>query len=283
MAEGLNQQMLRASTLFMDGRYKEAFVLFEQGMQAGNTRAIFNYAYCLQYGYGIEADPARAFEVYGFLRYEEDGDAAYNAGAMLLTGRGVPCDPERGYEMMLRAAEHGCIEAQLYIAMVRLTGCVGEPDTVSIRRIPYHKPDDSDSAFLLPPTADEDGTYADELMDKRFEIVEADEYEAIRYIRMAARHDGDYTGVAVGNAEFLLAKCAEEGVGRMYDYGKAVELYVRAAEHGSIDAHRRLKALPPPDVEAARKRLRGHSAKPRLRLGSSNHRRAYDAYDEDDD
>ncbi len=270
----VDESILRANALFCDGRYAEAFAAYERGMKAGHTRAIFNYAYCLQYGYGTEPDPARAFETYCYLRYEEDGDAAYNAAAMLLTGRGVPCDPERGYHMMLHAAEHGCTEAQLFIAMVRLTGCVGEPDTVSIRRIPFHRPDDPDSAFLLPPTPDEQGQYSDELMDKRFEIVEADEYEAIRYIRRAARHEGDYNGVAVANAEFLLAKCAEEGVGRMYDSQKAIELYVRAAEHGSIDAHRKLKTLPPREIEAARRRLRMKPANRRLRIGES---------DEDDD
>ncbi len=276
----LDSDILHAHALFTEGHFSEAFRIYERGMKAGHTRAIFNYAYCLQYGYGTEADPSRAFELYKYLRYEEDGDGAYNAAAMLVTGRGVPCDPEAGYALMLDAATWGCIEAQLYIAMVRLTGCVGEPDIVSVRRIPFHKPDTPDSAFLLPPTPDENGQYADELMDRRFEIVEADEFEAIRYIRMAARHDGDYTGNAVGNAEFLLAKCAEEGVGRMYDYGKAVELYVRAAEHGSIDAFRKLKTLPKADIESARARLRLKSSKRRLRIGTRNTR---DGYGEDDD
>ncbi len=279
MANRVDQQILRANVLFMDGHYSEALAIYEAGMKAGHTRAIFNYAYCLQFGYGTKADPARAYEIYRHLRYEEDGDGAYNAAAMLVTGRGVPCDPAAGYALMLDAATFGSIEAQLYIAMVKLTGCVGEPDIVSVRRIPYHKPDTPDSAFLLPPTPDEFGQYADELMDKRFEIVEADEYEAIRYIRMAARHKGDYTGHSVGNAEFLLAKCAEEGMGRMFDYNKAVELYVRAAEHGSIDAFRKLKTLPRADIESARARLRIKSADKRLRLTFHGED---DAWDEDD-
>ncbi len=266
----LDQDILRANARFCDGQYAEAAEIYARGATEGHTRAIFNYAYCLQYGYGLTADPVRAHELYIHLRYEEDGDAAYNAGAMLVTGRGVPCDPAAGYALMQSAAEQGCIEAQLYIAMVRLTGCVGEPDIISIRRIPFHRPDAPDTAFLLPPTPDEHGEYADELMDKRFEIVEADEYEAIRYIRMAARHKGDYTGSAVGNAEFLLAKCADEGLGRMYDRDKAVELYVRAAEHGSIDAHRKLKTLSPREVESARARLRLKSTDTRRRIGESD-------------
>ena len=121
---------------------------------------------------------------------------------------------------------------------------------------------------------DENGEYADELMDKRFEIVEADEYEAIHYIRKAARHEGDYVGAAKGNAEFLLAKCAEEGLGRMYDREKAIELYIRAAEHGSYDAFKKLKTLPPYEVDKARARLRMKPANSRKRIGES---------DEDDD
>ena len=271
-----DNEIIRAAALFTEGKYTEALSIYERGMKEGHTRAIFNYAYCLQYGYGIAPDPGKAFELYTYLRSEEEGDAAYNAGAMLVTGRGVPCDPEKGYAYMLTAAEWGCIEAQLYIAMVRLTGCVGEPDIVSIRRIPFHRPDTPDTAFLLPPVPDENGEYADELMDKRFEIVEADEYEAIRYIRKAARHQGDYVGNAVGNAEFLLAKCAEEGLGRMYDREKAIELYVRAAEHGSFDAFKKLKTLPPYDVEKARARLRMKPANSRRRIGESE-------YGEDED
>ncbi len=263
----IDASVMRANALFCDGRYAEAFRIYEAGMQAGHTRAIFNFAYCLQYGYGTVADPERAFKIYGFLRYEEEGDAAYNAAAMLLTGRGVPCDLRRGYAMMVNAAEHGCIEAQLYVAMARLTGCVGEPDAISIRRIPFHKPDPHEHILLLPPIAGEDGEYADENLDLRFEIVEADEYEAIHYIREAVRNDGDYTGVALGYAEFLLAKCAEEGLGQMYDRDRAIELYIRAAEHGSIDAHRKLGTLPPVEVESARLRLTHKGRRRNLRIG----------------
>ena len=262
-----DNDIIKANALFTEGKYTEALRIYELGVKGGHTRAIFNYAYCLQYGYGIDPDPAKAFELYTYLRFEEEGDAAYNAGAMLVTGRGVPCDPAEGYAYMLTAAECECIEAQLYLAMVRLTGCVGEPDIISIRRIPFHRPDTPDSAFLLPPTPDENGEYADELMDKRFEIVEADEYEAIRYIRMAARHQGDYTGDSVGNAEFLLAKCAEEGLGRMYDHEKAVELYLRAADHGNVTAFRKLKTLPRHEVDAARARLKKKPERTPLRLG----------------
>ena len=270
----VDNAIIRANALFTEGHYTEALRTYEAGMKNGHTRAIFNYAYCLQYGYGVDPDPQKAFELYTYLRFEEEGDAAYNAGAMLVTGRGVPCDPAEGYAYMLTAAECGCIEAQLYLAMVRLTGCVGEPDIISIRRIPFHRPDTPDSAFLLPPTPDENGEYADELMDKRFEIVEADEYEAIRYIRKAARHEGDYVGAAKGNAEYLLAKCAEEGLGRMYDRDKAIELYIRAAEDGSYDAFKKLKTLPQYDVDQARARLRMKPANTRKRIGES---------DEDDD
>lgn len=244
--------VLRAHSLFCEGRHEEAAALFAAGAREGNTRALFDLAYCLQYGYGIPADPKRAFDLYVHLKYEEEGDAAYNAGAMLLSGRGVPCDPRAGYRLMLVAAEQECIEAQLYIAMVRLTGCVGEPDIPSICRIPFHKPDTKASLPLLPPVGAPDET----LTDLRFEIVEADEHEAIRYIRRAAHNKGDYTGSAVGDAEFLLAKCADEGFGREMDHDKAAELYLRAAAHGSRAAHEKLKTLPTYQVDQARARLR---------------------------
>lgn len=244
--------ILRAHTLFREGQYREAVELFSAGAREGNTRALFDLAYCLQYGYGIDADPARAFNLYRHLLYEEDGDAAYNAAAMLLTGRGVPCDPRAGYELMLTAAGQDCIEAQLYIAMVRLTGCVGEPDVPSIRRIPFHKPDGPETVPLLAPV----GAPDESLMDRRFEIVDADEDEAVYYIRQAARNQGDYVGNAVGDAEFLLAKCADEGFGREMDHDRATELYLRAAAHGSLAAREKIKTLPAYQVEQAQARLR---------------------------
>ncbi len=248
--------ILRAHTLFREGRYGEAAALFSAGAREGNTRAIFDYAYCLQYGYGVPADPERAFSLYRHLLYEEDGDAAYNAAAMLLTGRGVPCDPRAGYELMLTAAGQDCIEAQLYIAMVRLTGCVGEPDIPSIRRIPFHKPDRREAVPLLEPV----GAADDSLTDRRFEIVDADEAEAIYYMRKAAHNRGDYAGSAVGDAEFLLAKCADEGFGREMDHDKAAELYLRAAAHGSFAAREKVKTLPTYQVEQAKARLRMKTA-----------------------
>ncbi len=250
-----DSEILHANALFSDGRFEEAFAIFKRGAAEGHTRAAFNFAYCKQYGYGTEADPAAAFKMYNHLRYEEEGDAAYNAGAMLISGRGVPCDPRAGFELMKTAAELGCAEAQLYAAMVYLTGCVGEPDIISMRRIPFHRPDTPDSAFLLLPVIPEDAAEEERLNDLRFEIVDADEHEALQYTRMAARGRNDYSGTSVGDAEFLLSKFADEGVGTMIDHDKAVELLVRASEHGSIDAFHKLKTLPGDTVDAARRRL----------------------------
>ena len=53
-------------------------------------------------------------------------------------------------------------------------------------------------------------------------------------------------------------------------------MYVRAAEHGSFDAFKKLKTLPPYEVEQARGRLRLKPTEKRKRIGES-------AYGEDDD
>ena len=93
-------------------------------------------------------------------------------------------------------------------------------------------------------------------MDRRFEIVDADEEEAIYYMRKAAHNQGDYTGTSVGDAEFLLAKCADEGFGREMDHGEAAELYLRAAAHDSLAAREKVKTLPAYQIEQAKARLR---------------------------
>ena len=68
-----DNDIIKANALFTEGKYTEALPIYEAGMKNGHTRAIFNYAYCLQYGYGIDPDPAKAFELYTYLRYEEEG------------------------------------------------------------------------------------------------------------------------------------------------------------------------------------------------------------------
>ena len=67
----IDNKIIRASAMFTEGHFADALRIYDEGMKAGNTRAIFNYAYCLQYGYGTDPDPARAFELYTYLRYEE--------------------------------------------------------------------------------------------------------------------------------------------------------------------------------------------------------------------
>lgn len=265
-----DSEILHANALFSGGKFAEAFALFKKGAAEGHTRAVFNYAYCLQYGYGTDADPAMAMKYYLYLRNEEDGDAAYNAGAMMVTGRGVPCDPKTGYALMRLAAELGCPEAQLYMAMVSLTGCVGEPDVVSVRRIPFHRPDSPDSAFLLPPVGGVDEAEDQRINDLRFEIAPADEDEALRYTRMAARNESDYAGTSIGDAEYLLAKFADEGVGRMMDHDRAVELLVRASQHGSYAAFQKLRTLPEYTVESARRRLHMKETKKYRRIGDGS-------------
>ena len=54
-----DNDIIKANALFTEGKYTEALPIYEAGMKNGHTRAIFNYAYCLQYGYGIEPDPKR--------------------------------------------------------------------------------------------------------------------------------------------------------------------------------------------------------------------------------
>ena len=99
----IQSEMLRAAGCFMDGRYTDALKIYKKLAKEGSSRAMFNVAYCTQYGYGTEANGKEAFELYTRLLHTEEGDAAYNAAAMLLTGRGVPVDLERGITYMKQA------------------------------------------------------------------------------------------------------------------------------------------------------------------------------------
>lgn len=221
----------RGKVLFMDGKYEEAAKLFYASAANGDAEAAFDYAYCLQFGYGASPNPSRARSFYCFAK-ERIGEANYNLAVMYLHGDGVSRDYRKAYSFMYDAARAGIIEAQLYLGVAHTMGTMFEPDITAITRIPYHTPILRDASLAIEgdvPDMEDDE-------EKRIRAVRFDPRTAFEWFRIAARHDSDYVeGLAV-QSKYLYARCFVDGLGTDYDRKRAEDLMLVAASEGSPDA-----------------------------------------------
>ena len=138
-----------ADVAFMEGDTETAAQMYLEGARDGDALASFNYGYCLWRGIGVPYDPKEAKSSFVYARDLEGGESCYNLAMLYLHGEGVRKDYVKAYEYMKISAEHGCIEAQLYLGMAYTAGCMFEPDIVGISMIPYHTPEYRNDAFLL--------------------------------------------------------------------------------------------------------------------------------------
>lgn len=217
--------------LFMDGKYKEALDVLYNAAADGDAEAAFDYAYCLQFGYGTERDARTARSFYNFAR-ERIGEASYNLAVMYMHGEGVERDYGRAYSLMHDAARQNIIEAQLYLGVAHTMGTMFDPDIVAISRIPFHTAIGRDSALMIEgnvPDMEED----EEL---RIRAVRFDPSLAFRWFEIAARHDRDYVEALATQSKYLYALCFVDGLGTDFDRKRAEDLMLVAAKEGSHDA-----------------------------------------------
>ena len=75
----IDNAIIKANALFTEGKYTEALRLYDEGVKAGHTRAIFNYAYCLLMG-AVHLPPLRGG---GRCRLQCGGYAGHGTGHAL--------------------------------------------------------------------------------------------------------------------------------------------------------------------------------------------------------
>jgi len=240
-----------AKVLFLDGKYEEALDAFYEAASLGDAEAAFCYAYCLQYGYGTEADLKSAKSFYTFAK-ERVGEANYNLAVMHLHGVGVKRDYRLAFEFMHDAARAGVIEAQLYLAVAHTMGTMFEPDIVGISLIPYHTPIYRNQTLELEgfvPDAEEDE-------EKRIRAVRFDPRTAFEWFRIAAKHSPDYVEELSVQSKYLYARCFIDGLGTDFDRKRGEDLMLDAAEAGSADAVVYLETNAPHRLGEYKERLR---------------------------
>lgn len=101
-----------------------ALQYLEKATAAGHPRAcLVQGMRCFQAG-----DRAAAARYFEQAAKQNDPDAAYNLGVMLLTGQGIDRDNTRGFTLLSQAAEAGQKDARLPLAGCYRAGCGTAPD-----------------------------------------------------------------------------------------------------------------------------------------------------------
>lgn len=222
-----------ANMHFMHKEYEKAARLYKEGALSGDMSAAFNYGYCLWRGLGVDYDPVEAKSYFVYAREMPGGESCYNLAMLYMHGEGVKRDYKQVIRYMRISAQHGCIEAKLYLGMAFTTGAVFEPDIQGICMIPFHKPEYRvPDVFLL--TGDVFDAEADE--DARMSVISADANSAFEYFRSAAHSDPTYVSDLVAKGQYLYAKCYIDGLGTDFNREKGTMLMLAAGKSGSNEA-----------------------------------------------
>ena len=107
---------------YNEGRFQAATDAFIPLAEAGDAWARFYLGHILYFGYGREADPNGAANLYFEAAEQGHAVAQYSLGRLIFNGEGVVRNIERGTQWMRRAAQQGLGEAQFNLALLHRVG-----------------------------------------------------------------------------------------------------------------------------------------------------------------
>ncbi len=197
--------------LFLDGKHTAAFCHFLMGADTyGDDRSAFFVAYLYEFGLGVAQSFEKAAEYYMTCAHADDGEAAYNLSVLHFFGLGVPRDLVRARTWMETSAAQGCIEAQIYLAGMHLTGYLNDPAVAAVTLLPYHR-----VVYDFPtPLLSGDGIDA-YTEDARILIEGVSESDAYYMLSLAVSHEdayAEYVEPFIGYAKFILSQFYFEGL-----------------------------------------------------------------------
>lgn len=191
--------------MFLDGHHIAAFCHFLMGADTfEDDRSAFFVGYMYEFGLGVKQNYELAYEYFISCQDDDEGEAAYNLAIFHYFGLGADKDPRRALSYMEKSAEMGCIEAQMYLAGVYLSGYLNPPSIFAVTLLPYHKAIDRPAVPLLM------GDVREMARDPAY-FVPVSETDATRMLSLAAAQDDAYAGRLLGDAKFLLAQAFLEG------------------------------------------------------------------------
>ena len=159
---------------------------------------------------GVPQSYEKAAAYYTSCAHADDGEAAYNLSIFYFFGLGVSRDLVRARTWMETSAAMGCIEAQIYLAGMHLTGYLNDPSVAAVTLLPYHR------AIYEFPTRLLSGEGIDAYTeDARIILEGVSESEAFYMLSLAISHDDSYAEYVepfIGCAKFILAQFYFEGL-----------------------------------------------------------------------
>jgi TPR repeat protein len=219
--------------LFLDGKHTDAFCHFLMGADTyGDDRSAFFVAYLYEFGLGVAQSYEKAAEYYLSVAHSDEGEAAYNLSVFYFFGLGVSRDLMRARAWMETSAALGCIEAQIYLAGMHMTGYLNDPAVAAVTLLPYHRAIHDFPTPLL--SGDDIDAYTE---DARIIPEGVSESEAFHMLSLAVSHEESYTEYVepfVGYAKFMLAQFYIEAVTTEIDRQAGERLLLEAVrEHKS--------------------------------------------------
>lgn len=224
---------IRANSLFLRGMSKEAFEEYFKGAVEYHDRwAAFNLAFMYYMGIGVPKNYPMARKFWTAASNIEGGEAQFNLALMCLRGQGEPADYRAAAEYMRVAAARGCVNAQLYLGVAYTLGYMFDPmDIECLSLIPFYRviKRDMNLNYLTG------SGYDQRLEDERYEVLSADEIDAVEMFEAAAKHkDTMYIDEQVGVAKETVGRSLIEGFGKDYDPREGYRMLETAAlEHNS--------------------------------------------------
>ena len=233
---------VKANALFLRGRYKEAFERYYRGaVSLRNSLAAFNLAFMFHQGYYTPVNYEMARQFYQAAASLDGGASWFNLAIMNLRGQGLFPNFETALDCMKRAAAMGCVDAQLYLGTAYTLGQAFDPIEIEcISLIPFYR-----IIKRSPEVAMLTGAGFDlSLEEKRFEVIKADEYNAVEmFEQAAAQTDDTYMEAQIASAKLVLGQALIEGFGRDYDPERGFRLIEESALlHQSKEAAGYLRA-----------------------------------------
>ncbi len=228
--------MIKANVAFLDGKYKEAFDAYTQGAVVyHDPLAAFNLAFMYFQGYHSPVNYVWARRYFHRALGLETGEAHFNLALMHMRGQGGNISMADAFSLMKQSAASGCVHAQIYLGVAYTLGCLYDPVEIScLSRIPFPRVIKQEVSCMLIPGKGNDPT----LEDQRYEIISADEHDAIEMFTMAAAQEDDtYIEEQIGSAKYMLGQAMIEGFGAVYDPQQGYQMMREAAlTYGAKDA-----------------------------------------------
>ena len=230
--------MIKANAAFMDGKYKEAFNAYTQGaLVYHDPLAAFNLAFMYFKGYHSPVNYVWARKYFHRALGLETGEAHFNLALMYMRGQGGDVSMADAFSLMKQSAACGCVHAQIYLGVAYTLGCLYDPVEIScLSRIPFPRVVKQEVNYLYLPGEGNKPA----LEDLRYEMISADEYDAMEMFTLAATQEDDtYIEEQIGAAKYMIGQAMIEGFGAVYDPRQGYQMMKEAAlTYGAKDAIR---------------------------------------------